>query len=283
MDPLCNSQTCTLSLFIPICTLGIICNIVVLIGMIGSRLWTRNQYLLIINLCVCDLQCTTWWTIGIIALYNPDSTAFLSRYDCLHSNIYRIYVMFQMSTVLTIIVMAIDHYVAIVLPLRYNVILSRRRMIYCVISTWVIPITIYCILITINLVRFGMGTLYFLCIEGLSRTVPLISLVILVFAAIFIMFYIYIRVLIEIRRSAAFMRNMIGQSQPRDNMNNHRAVVTTLLVLVTFIMGWIPYIISYCMAYSSNILRITPILNTICDPLIYAIRDLIELVPQHIR
>ena len=76
----------------PTGTLGIICNSVVLIGMLGSRLWTRNQYLLIINLCLCDLLSTTWWTVGGIVLHNPSAPEYLTEEGsyCRWANIFRI-------------------------------------------------------------------------------------------------------------------------------------------------------------------------------------------------
>ena len=278
-DPECLSKTCRVLLYIPIGTLAIICNIVVLIGMLGSRLWSRNQHLLIINLCVCDLLSTTWWTVGSVALYNPTApdVYYDEVYFCLKINIYWIYLMFQMSIVLTIVTMAIDHYVAIVLPLRYEVILSRRRIVACMVTPWVIPIIINFMMLVITLVgsnsRYGM--LFNLCDDTLfllRMQVSVVCLSILILAAIIIMLYVYIRVLIEIRRSAVLMRNMIGQSQSHDHRKNHHAVVTTLLVLVTFIIGWVPYITTQYINFGFYILEIMPIVNTLCDPLIYAIR-----------
>ena len=280
MDILCESNECQLTLYLTVSILAIICNIVVLIGMIGSRLWTRNQHLLIINLCVCDLLCTTWWTVATIVLYSPAGLYNQDSLDvehCMVSTMDRVYCTIQMSTVLTIIIMAIDHYVAIVLPLRYKVILSRRRIVACIITVWVISVVICFITIAFTLARLALlkneeDIAWNPCVPHGYTKFIMFFLLTLVSVAIFIMVYVYIRVLIEIRKSAAFMRNMIGQSQSHDNKKNHHAVVTTLLVLLTFIIGWVPYMTSYFIYLNFSIVQTMLILNALYDPLIYAIR-----------
>ena len=111
-----------------------------------------------------------------------------------------------------------------------------------------------------------------LCVLRVDTIYIYSFLLTLVGVAIFIMVYVYIRVLIEIRKSAAFMRNMIGQSQSHDNKNNHHAVVTTLLVLLTVIIGWVSYTTAYLIYLNFSIVQTMLILNTLYDPLIYAIR-----------
>ena len=149
-------------LYVPPGILGIICNVVVLIGIIGSRLWTRNQYLLIINLCVCDLLYATWWTVCCVALYDY-SNMDVDVYRCLEAIFLRFYYMLQMSTVLTIVMMAIGQNVTIVQPLWYQLIMSRRRMVACIIVTWATPLIINLIMIVITLAKSEEGLSYGFC------------------------------------------------------------------------------------------------------------------------
>ena len=268
-------------------SLGIIANMIVLIGMLGSRLWTSNQYLLIINLCICDLLLATSRLVMMIFDYLY-VTYLKPEFLCLGYIMDRCYYTAQMSTVLTITTMTLDHYVAIILPLRYHVIFSRHRLVVCLITLWVMSTLFgFTRLAVSSVMSVNDGepfTVFMLCYNKyIPRNLQyeFYCLWAPITTAIVIMVYVYIRVLIEIRKSAASMRHMIGPSQSCDHKMNHRAVITTLLILGTFIFGWVPYGICALPIRITNahlglvvnyLFMILPVVNTVCDPLIYSIR-----------
>ena len=272
-------------------SLGIIANMIVLVGMLGSRLWTSNQYLLIINLCICDLLLATSMLVMMIFDYLY-VTYLKHEFLCLGYIMDRCYYTAQHITTMTL-----DHYVAIIQPLRYHVIFSRFRLVACLITLWVMS-TLF------GFTRFAVSsvmsvndgepfTAFMLCYNKyIPRNLQyeLYCLWAPITTAIVIMIYVYIRVLIEIRKSAASMRNMIGHSQSCDHKMNHRALITTLLILGTFIFGWVPYGICALpiritdvrvSLVKNHLLLILPVVNTVCDPLIYSIR--LTKVRQSIR
>ena len=281
---------CTLS------SLGIIANMVVLIGMLRSRLWTSNQYRLIINLCMCDLLLATSGLVMMIFDYLY-VTYLKPEFLCLGYVMDRFYYTAQMSTVLTITTMTLDHYVAIIQPLRYHVIFSRLRLVACLITLWVMSMlfgfTRFAVSSVMSVNDGEPFTAFMLCFNKyIPRNLQyeFYCLWAPITTAIVIMMYVYIRVLIEIRKSAASMRNMIGHSQSCDHKKNHRALITTLLILGTFIFGWVPYGICALpiritdvrvSLVVNNLLLILPVVNTVCDPLIYSIR--LTKVRQSIR
>ena len=277
-------------------SLGIIANMIVLIGMLGSRLWTSNQYILIINLCICDLLLATSRLVMLIFDY-LFVTYLKPEFLCLGYIMDRFYYTSQMSTILTITTMTLDHYVAIILPLRYHVIFSRHRLVVCLITLWVMATLFGFTRLAFSLVMSVNDgepfTVFMLCY---NKYIPqnlqyeFYCLWAPITTAIVVMIYVYIRVLIEIRKSAASMRNMIGHSQSCDHKMNHRALITTLLILGTFIFGWVPYGIcalpiritgARMRLVENHLLMILPVVNTICDPLIYSIR--LTKVRQSIR
>jgi hypothetical protein len=269
---------------------GVVANSVVLVGILYKHQGLTNHFLLIINLCISDILLAVSWSTAILLIvltgYLPPS------YDCAFNLASRFHVVGHISTILTIMAMAVDHYVAIICPLKYQIILTKKRVIGCLIVIWLFSVTISSIKIIIGVIMSinnGDKLNTMICSDQYVDTrfyfqYELYFETIVIIASILIMFFVYIRILFEIRRSVAFTRDMVGQNQSGDLRRNKRVITTTMLVLGTFVTAWVPFVVAqynelltdgfdYRLALISNYLfKAMPGVNTLCDPVIYAIR-----------
>ena len=192
-------------------------------------------------------------------------------------------------TLLNLMGMAIDHYIAIMRPLHYGVVLSRERSICMISCLWV-----FAILVGFSdffsaypkYVQFR-GKYNFCEFIHLTKYNEEYTVFVLALLCLVIMLFIYIRIYVEVRKHSS--RQSMHTSQ--DFIKNKKAIVTTLLILGTFILCWLPlciFTIVLVILVSVNpaaIMHNTHVLykvdlylfnlmllNAIADPIIYAAR-----------
>lgn len=208
------------------------------------------------------------------------------RSRCINMVIRALFATSLNSTLLNLMAMALDHYIAILRPLHYNIYVNNRRRNILIALVWVIaallgfsnffsgiklkdklPMLNYCEVISLSYYQeeFCTFVLALLCCCTIT--------------------YIYITIYMEVRKQQR------RELQPRDFKKNKKAFVTTLLILGSFILCWLPL----CLFQVSMIIQVqvdrTKVdkiaevyykadkyllnllsLNAICDVLIYAFR-----------
>ena len=194
-------------------------------------------------------------------------------------------------TLLNLMGMAIDHYIAIMRPLHYTIMLSRERSICMIATLWVCAIL------------FGFSDFFsaypkyshytdkynFCEFVHLTKYNEEYAVFVLALACLVIMLFIYIRIYMEVRKHHS--RQTSAHSTQQDIVKNKKAIITTLLILGTFILCWLPLCIFSIVliilvsinpavvaqntqvlikvdSYLFNLL----LLNVIADPIIYAAR-----------
>lgn len=188
-------------------------------------------------------------------------------------------------TVAHLTALAINHYIGILRPLHYASTMTPRTTLICIILLWILPILFF----------FG----YFSLIEGQAFRSLLcknyqflllkkfrIMFSILFFGPLLIMGIIYIHIFIIVRRHQASRLRFQNSQQLARSV---KAIKTTVLILGTYIIGWMPAVLLYSLVCADCIYSFTAanrvtmfslyttcnflyILKTFVDPIIYAAR-----------
>ena len=275
-----------------VCPLGLIMNIlnIVAIANAPSRLTQHSK--LIISLAVSDM-CIVLPEI----LYIIISKTF--EYDSISYNCYTVlaYFYFEPSVTLVslfnIFALGIDHYIAIVKPMHYNRIVSNSRIRACVALIWIVSFIIVVTESIPEIINYyknkDMETHFCTHMTWEYRYNPKIPYF-LVIPELIVLIILYARIYVAYKK---FVTRR--QSFRPDNQHNNKAIVTTLLIIGTFMVGWVPYSIIFTVNSLSEKTFATKLrfdnaafilwaifafiqLNSFCDALIYALR--LEVVQQ---
>ena len=200
-----------------------------------------------------------------------------------------------LATLINLLTMGIDHYVAIMKPLHYHLIMSHTRANIMVAAIWTISalggfldIIIGSFLDTDNTVNV-CDKVYS---DKFNAQIPTLSLVI---GEMIILVYLYCHIFHKVKSSTYQFQNKAQCVRRRrsenNNMHSRKAVITTIIIVGTFMVCWIPNsifhigglillrvnpesvlsILNYIW-FINNVLWILVLSNTLCDPLIYAVR-----------
>ena len=269
---------------------SLIANFISLIAIMKVRGSLSANLRLIISLCIGDMliSVSILFHIGHSELSmmlgfsrNPADTCLLVCGRSLR-------MMSHVIALLNLVGLALDHYFAILRPLDHRTLLSHGRANAMIICFWVIAVllgfsdfyipsrkysyceatpnfcqSVLCNTFTSEYIVFALAILAFILMSGL-----------------------YTRIYIEIHHYQTF------HQQHRQNIRrNRRGLVTTFLIVITFLLCWLPYslfeviiLISMATNPQNNMyyFKLTAkidtylydvlLLNTLCDPIIYAMR-----------
>lgn len=289
--------------------LAISLNVITLIAIsqIKNRITTHHR--LIISLCMSDTL------IGVSVCLN-NINQLVSPYDDESPPSCRLISMcIYLSTkalnstglnigLLNLMLMAADHFIAIIRPLHYPLQMRTSRSTFVILIIWIIGILL-------GFSKFFTGynanyrTGYYNYCEAVYLSLYNEEYTVFATAVLtsIIMVYIYIRIYIKIKRHRTPGESRQGSSgssggsgvqmgrSSSDIHRNKRALITTLLILGTFMICWMPtcvyeialiiqlninqealhkhtHILIMFNRYLYNLL----LLNSIADPIIYAVR-----------
>lgn len=223
--------------------------------------------------------------LGIGLLFNsllPVGFQVETWHDCLSLAFEALRLAGIISTAAHLLALAFNHYIGILRPLHYATLITRGRVLTAIIFLWGVPILFF--------------FLYFLAAGGfLSSECPITFLqrstfrrvvATLFFIPLVCMFFTYSHIFVIIRRQQKGFRASHNSTQLKGNV---KAIVTTLLILGTYVIGWMPGLISYILICSDcafqgedftvesrlsmNVTANTLIiLKCLVDPVIYAAR-----------
>ena len=192
---------------------------------------------------------------------------------------------------LHLMILAAEHYVAIIQPLHYINWTRRRYIVIRLLIVWLCPIVLVIIgrvlpnksLYVVNDWSYEYYVNNTDVAEEMSSNsmdtfrIPFVLVCFLVMAFVYI--YIYQEV---------WKQQRLQQTYNASARNNHRALLTTILNLISFVICWLPPVgieiwfqfsnPAYFSEYVHNIYLMKQVvpsivyLNSICDPLIYALR-----------
>ncbi|KAL8567870.1 hypothetical protein ACOMHN_058992 [Nucella lapillus] len=191
-------------------------------------------------------------------------------------------------SLLNLLVMAMDHYVAIMNPLHYPTRLSRTKgtLIICVI--WFIAFIGGCSVFAADLPKFRKVSFFMNYCEyvQISDYQGEYLVFAVAFLSLFVITYAYGRIYLEVRRTYSN-----GSNNRMEYARNRKALLTTLLIIGTFVFCWLPtclYQIAMLIQLRvdaekvqrmfatfllvNRYLNALLLLNSLCDPIIYAFR-----------
>jgi hypothetical protein len=189
------------------------------------------------------------------------------------------------STLLNALAMAMDHYVAILKPLYHRKLMTKSRILLMITGLWILSALTGFSDFFSGIFSYGDYNHDDNYCEYVSDTkyqeeYPVFGIAII---CLFVMMYVYIKIYITVRRHQS--------SEFRQINRNKKAMFTTLLLLGSFILCWLPLClleiimnilvetnIGYVLSRLEFISKINQhlvnllLLNAVCDPLIYGIR-----------
>ena len=279
----CGLADITNTILITVASIGFITNLLSILATLNIPQDQTPHTKFIISLAVSDVCVALQVSIsGFVTRFSHE--IILSNCFWLIETVFINFALF--ATLLNLLVMATDHYVAILKPLHYEDIMSSFRANLIIFCVWIIS-TISGLLDIIVAVftkplhhSHGLPEEPNVCYDVTedsfhAQTAPaflvLIEMILLVF--------LYVRVFLEYKNCSR-RRQFFQQS----NTHNKKAIVTTGLIIGTFLICWVPvsvyWIVEYYIKDIQNRIRIIlgpfsyilMVTNTICDAVIYASR-----------
>ena len=225
-------------------------NVLVLAALYHVKRQLTTHHRLIISLAISDIivaGSVMFHTINKIVnpVYRPGGFEFETKRLvswCTYLNIKALHSTGLNMTMLNLMLMATDHFVAVMKPLQYHVLMSKYRVKSAIVLLWSIAIVLgysdffsAAYIYHMN-VQFG----YNYC-EVVSLTTYQEEFAVLTVAPVClgVMFYFYGRIYMKIRRHRR-PGYVMADSRLAMGRKTTKALITTLLNMGTFIITWLP-------------------------------------------
>ena len=270
-------------LLLVLCFLGLSINIVSIAATLHIPHGQTAHSKLIINLAISD-SCI------ILSIFLQILEKILSP---LHSHEYCIETANQgflnfalLASLINLLAMAIDQYVAILNPMHYHEIMSRFRGNLMLFLIWIISFVGGLIDFIVGAAIGGENGEDFCLRIYTDKFESQIVLLGLIIPELFVLIFLYSCIFLEVKKLLGR-----GHALHQDDLHNKKAIITTLLIIGTFMFCWVPnsvyQITMYVMIQTDpervtreintyvlihTILWILMVSNSLCDPIIYALR-----------
>ena len=190
------------------------------------------------------------------------------------------------ATLINLLAMAIDHYVAILNPMHYHEIMSHFRANLMIFLIWIISVIGGLLDFIVGAIIDDKSDADFCLKVYTDKFESQILLLCLILLELFVLIYLYLRIFLEVKKLLAR-----GQAMHQDDLHSNKAIITTLLIIGTFMICWVPNSLYQITMYVwfhvdpvslrmdlntyvliHTILWILMLSNSLCDPIIYALR-----------
>ncbi|KAH3794571.1 hypothetical protein DPMN_148108 [Dreissena polymorpha] len=269
------------TLFVSVCgIIANICSILATVHVPRDKWGTYNK--LIINLALSDTLVATNVCIVHISVTLMDSNVCLIMLSTVLLN------MGLTSTLFNLVLMAVDHYLAIMYALHYRRLMSNLRSNVAIVVVWVfsIIVSVFRIFLALAEKMKVSNASSDVCknIHNNKKFKDEFAIVIFIFVVLCGLLMIYTRICLQVRR-------LVRQDrlQRRTELHSYKAIKTTFLILGTFALCWCPLGTYHFWIYSADkktlreiskmtlfkvnrVLVAVMLTNTVWDPIIYAIR-----------
>jgi len=262
-----------------VCTVGIVANVVSILATshVPRTRWTAYNKL-IINLAISDIFVPAAVTLHILsAIFTPND-------QCTETVRRFLLNVALTSTLFNLVLMAVDHFLANMHPMRYEHLFSKLKVNIAIVCLWGASVGIGLIEIAVSYANYNgdvakqLSFCEHLNMEGLKNE---LIVIIFIFVVLLILIVVYIRLYCLVKRMIS--RDVLEGRQS----NSFKATVTTFLIISSFALCWCPLALFHFTLYVkppnanddieqllliNNTLFTLLLFNSICDPAIYAIR-----------
>ncbi|XP_074027627.1 octopamine receptor beta-2R [Leptinotarsa decemlineata] len=172
-------------------------------------------------------------------------------------------------TVLHLLALSFNHYIGIMKPLHYNVIVTKRKVTTVIAILWVLPVILVIILSTVeNNWKLVDSIKSNTCTVDIFTTFAIrLSYSTLFFCPIILMVFCYSHILVSVRNQQNKWKNLSRSGSSRSKgrnvksggsqramreqarlQGNIKAINTTLLILGSCFIGWLPGLLFYILS-----------------------------------
>ncbi|XP_041831873.1 adenosine receptor A2a-like [Melanotaenia boesemani] len=208
---------------------------------LNRKLRTVTNYFLV-SLAVADI------CVGLIAI----PCAILTDVGLPRSNLYlcllmlSVLIMFTQSSIFSLLAVAVERYVAIFMPFRYQILMTSRNAVLVILTTWLLAFLIGLVpLMGWHKTPPDSGYCFFVLVVDMTYMVYF-NFFACVLTPLLIMFLIYARIFVTVKRQ---VRRIASEQQRRAaaSVRREMKMATSLfLVLFLFTVCWIPLHIINC-------------------------------------
>ncbi|XP_060579902.1 melanocortin receptor 3-like [Ruditapes philippinarum] len=265
------------ALTVIVCVLGIIANVASIIAVVKMRQKMTTHLKLIISLCLSDALIS----LGNFSFYF--TYIIFHEHDCINTLVRLTSDIAIFATLLNLLVMALDHYGAIIKPLRY-----RQKMTFIKGNCAVLMVWVVSLFIGLTEVVFAIGQGGSICTVIAEGNYNIeVAIILFIFIVLVAICLLYGRIYSRIRKAMPRRE----RARHHTDSGSVKALMTTGLFVGTFILFWTPFAFYNVFMYIKNktdltyifrnidkvteildILYVILLLNAVFDPIIYAIR-----------
>ncbi|XP_035217098.1 adrenocorticotropic hormone receptor-like [Stegodyphus dumicola] len=143
--------------------------------------------------------------------------------------------------VLHLLALAINHYVGILRPLHYASTVTRRTVMWAMAAMWILPVVVF--LAYFSLVpNDGFRSFQCSSYDFLLRIPFRVTVSVLFFVPLILMSIMYVHMFIVVKRH---QRGVLQLPSSRQLHKSVKAIITTLLILGTYVLGWMPAVLYF--------------------------------------
>ncbi|XP_067140189.1 adrenocorticotropic hormone receptor-like [Centruroides vittatus] len=280
------------SVFIPVmltgCVLSLLVNLVILVCVRYVRRPLKPTLCFSISLSITNAYAMTVLAIGLIVnsllptVYGWKMEPF---YNCYFLALEAFRMGGLIASVLHLLALAVNHYIGILRPLHYAATVTRGAARMTIIAIWIIPLLFFFIYFS-SVPAEGFQALNCLKVDFLFASTYRLTVSLLFFMPLLMMTFMYIHIFLAFRKQKSTFINYPTATKLHKNV---KAVITTLFILGTYLIGWMPAVMFFALTCNDcpvpllNIpenVRVTIsifnnsmiVVKSFIDPIIYVIR-----------
>lgn len=271
-----------------VCVLSLVFNVVILFSVKWVRKSLSPTLLLSLSLAVADAYASLVIGVGLIVnsllpiVYGLDMGKFSNCY-VLVLEAFRLGGM--VVAVFHLLALAINHYIGILRPLHYAATVTRGTVAWAISAMWALPLLFF--LAYFSLVPdYGFRSAYCSNYDFLLRIPFRMTVSMLFFVPLILMSVMYVHMFVVVKRH---QRGVLQLPSGRQLHKSVKAIITTLLILGTYVMGWMPAVLFYVLTcldcpvpvtqinlwvrvYVAIFINSMIVVKSFLDPVIYVVR-----------
>ncbi|KAG8178473.1 hypothetical protein JTE90_024633 [Oedothorax gibbosus] len=271
-----------------VCVLTVVFNAVILFSVKWVRKSLSPTMMLSLSLAVADAYASLVIGVGLIVnsllpiVYGLDMGKFSNCY-ILVLEAFRLGGM--VVAVFHLLALAINHYIGILRPLHYAATVTRGAVAWAITAMWGLPLLFF--LAYFSLVPgYGFRSSYCSNYDFLLRIPFRMTVSVLFFVPLILMSVMYVHMFIVVKRH---QRGVLQLPSGRQLHKSVKAIITTLLILGTYVMGWMPAVLFYILTcldcpvpiteinlwvrvYVAIFINSMIVVKSFLDPAIYVVR-----------